>query len=91
MLDEFMMVVNNLRNDLTHANEYVVGATLKLLSRIAVKDILDALLPPLYDKCLDHIESFVRRNAIECLSSLHRKFGSHLLPELDQKMLHLLQ
>lgn len=91
MLDEFMMVCNNLRNDLTHANEYVVGASLKLISRIAVREILDALIPPIYDKCLTHIESFVRRNAIECLYCLYKKFGSDLLHDLDDKMLHFLE
>jgi coatomer subunit beta len=83
MMDEFMMVCNNLRNDLTHANEYVVGVTLKLISRIAIRDILDALIPPIYEKCLTHIESFVRRNAVECLYTLYNNFGSELLHDLD--------
>jgi len=91
MLDEFMMVCNNLRNDLTHANEYVVGASLKLISWIAVREILDALIPPIYDKCLTHIESFVRRNAIECLYCLYKKFGTNYLHDLDDKMLHFLE
>lgn len=90
MLDEFMMVCNNLRNDLTHPNEYVVGASLKLISRIAIRDILDALIPPIYDKCLNHIESFVRRNAVECLYTLYSKFGNEMLHDLDEKMLDLL-
>ncbi len=71
ILDEFMMVCNNLRKDLTHANEYIVGMSLKLISRIAMKDILDSLVPPIYDKCLQHLEPFVRRNAVECLFVLH--------------------
>ncbi len=90
ILDEFMMVCNNLRNDLTHANEYVVGMSLKLIGRIAQRDIMDALLPPIYEKCLNHIEAFVRRNAVECLFSLYNKFGEELLHDLDQKMIDLL-
>lgn len=86
MLDEFMMVCNNLRNDLTHANEYVVGMSLKLIGRIAHKEILDSLVPPIMDKCLKHVESFVRRNAVECLFNLFTQFGDELLPSLDEKM-----
>ena len=48
-----------------------------------MKDILDFLIPPIYDKCLTHIESFVRRNAIACLFYLYTKFGKNLLPDLD--------
>lgn len=90
ILDEFMMVCNNLRKDLTHANEYVVGMSLKLIGRIALRDILDALIPPIYEKCLSHLESFVRRNAVECLFNLYEKFGADLLPDLDEKMSDLL-
>ena len=90
ILDEFMMVCNNLRKDLEHANEYVVGMSLKLISRIAMKDILDALLPPIYNKCFNHIEAFVRRNTVECLYALYVKFGDELLPDLDEKMVELL-
>lgn len=90
ILDEFMMVCNNLRKDLTHANEYVVGMSLKLISRIAMKDILDALLPPIYNKCFNHIEAFVRRNTVECLFALYERFGEELLPDLDGKMVELL-
>ena len=86
-----MMVCNNLWKDLTHANEYVVGMSLKLIGRIALWDILDALIPPIYDKCLNHLEAFVRRNAVECLFNLYEKFGSSLLPELDEKMIDLLE
>lgn len=91
ILDEFMMVCNNLRNDLTHANEYVVGMSLKLIGRIAQKDILDSLVPPIMDKCLKHVEPFVRRNAVECLFNLYTQFGDELLPSLDEKMEGLLK
>lgn len=91
ILDEFMMVCNNLRNDLTHANEYVVGMSLKLIGRIASKEILDSLVPPIMDKCLKHVEPFVRRNAVECLFNLYTKFGDELLPSLDDKMESLLK
>jgi vesicle coat complex subunit len=37
MKDEFMMVCNNFRNDLMHANEYIVGRALRLIGRINLK------------------------------------------------------
>lgn len=91
LADEFMMACNNLRNDLTHANEYVVGLALKLIGRVAVREILDSLLPSVLDKCLTHVESFVRRNAVECLFSLYNKFGEELLPDLGERMENLLK
>ena len=91
MLDEFMMVCNNLRKDLTHANEYVVGMSLKLIGRIAIRDILDSIIPSILDKCLNHIEAFVRRNAVECLFNLYHKFGEEVLPDLGERMEKLLK
>lgn len=37
MKDEFMMVCNNFRNDLMHANEFIVGRALRLIGRINLK------------------------------------------------------
>ena len=56
-----------------------------------MRDILDSLLPPIYDKCLTHIEAFVRRNAVACLFSLYAKFGKNLLHDLDEKMVEILK
>lgn len=80
--DEFMMACNNLRKDLTHANEYVVGMSLKLIGRIKIKEQLESLLPSIYGKCLNHIEAFVRRNAVECLFELYSTFGEEFIPDL---------
>lgn len=90
IMEEFLMVCNNLRNDLTHANEYVVGMSLKLIGRIAIRDILDALVPPIYEQCLQHIEAFVRRNAVECLYNIYSNFGEEIVPDLDEKMTAML-
>lgn len=90
VLDEFLLVCNNLRNDLNHANEFVVGATLKLIGRIAIPEIIDSLLVPIYENGLRHIEPFVRRNAVECLFDLYLKFGEEVVHDLDEKMLEIL-
>ena len=90
VLDEFLLVCNNLRNDLNHANEFVVGATLKLIGRIAINEIIDSLIVPIYENALKHIESFVRRNAVECLYELFCRFGEEVITDCDQKMIELL-
>lgn len=89
VLDEFMLVCNNLRNDLNHANEYIIGLSLKLIGRIAIREIMDALIAPILAK-LNHIENFVKRNAIECLHSIFERFGNELLHDIDDRMLELL-
>jgi len=89
--DEFMMACNNLRKDLTHANEYVVGMSLKLIGRIHIKEQLESLLPSIYNKCLTHSEAFVRRNAVECLYELFNFFGEDQLPNLGDRMVELLE
>lgn len=43
--DEIVLVCNSIRNDLLHANEYIRGRTLKLLTRIQIKGILEPLSP----------------------------------------------
>lgn len=90
LLDEFLLVCNNLRNDLNHANEFVVGMTLKLIGRIAVREIIDSLLPPVLENGLKHVEAFVRRNAVECLFELYRKFGEDVVHGIDERMLEIL-
>lgn len=90
VLDEFILVCNNLRNDLNHSNEFIVGATLKLISRIAISEIIDSLIVPIYENGLKHIEAFVRRNAVECLFELYTKFGEEVIHDLDEKMIEIL-
>ena len=90
VLDEFLLVCNNLRNELNHSNEFVVGATLKLIGRIAIHEIIDSLLQPVYENGLKHIEPFVRRNAVECLFELYVRFGEEVLHGLDDRMREIL-
>jgi coatomer subunit beta len=61
--DEMIMVVNSLRSDVLHANEYIRGRTMRLLSRIQYKGILESLIPSVIDN-LKHSHYFVRRNAL---------------------------
>jgi coatomer subunit beta len=42
--DEMILVCNSLRSDLLHPNEYLRGRTLRLVSRIMYKGILEPLI-----------------------------------------------
>jgi coatomer subunit beta len=61
-----ILVCNSIRNDLLHPNEYIRGRTLRLLSRINQKGILETLTPSILEN-LTHKHSYVRRNATTCL------------------------
>jgi coatomer subunit beta len=77
--EEFLLVCNTLRNDLTHANEYVRGRTLRLISKLPYNEILENLKSPIFDN-LTHKHLYVRKNALVCLSSIISNFGVDVLP-----------
>jgi coatomer subunit beta len=63
---EFVLICNTFRNHLLHANEYIRGKALRLLSRMMYAGILEPLAPAIL-KNLEHKHSYVRRNAVSCL------------------------
>jgi coatomer subunit beta len=63
MKDEMIMVVNSLRSDVLHSNEYIRGRTMRLLSRIPYRAILESLTPSIVEN-LKHSHAYVRRNAL---------------------------
>ena len=69
------MICNNIRNDIGHINEYIVTLTLKLVSKLGTKELIDSIITILLDKCINHIDINVRWNAIECLFEIYKKFG----------------
>lgn len=64
--DEMILVCNSLRNDLLHPNEYIRGRTLRLVSRIMHKGILEPVTSAILDN-LQHKHTYVRRNAVIAL------------------------
>lgn len=70
VLDEFLMIFNNIRNDLSSTNEHIVLMTLKLISKFGVKELVESIMTALMEKCVNHLDLNVRRNAIECLFKL---------------------
>lgn len=66
--DEVFLTTHNFRLDLMHPNEFVAGRALRLVAQIPSKMIIKPLLEPITSNCLDHIEAYVRRYAVVCLS-----------------------
>ncbi|PPQ96152.1 hypothetical protein CVT26_004787 [Gymnopilus dilepis] len=82
---EMILVVNAIRNDLQHPNEYIRGATLRFLQKIAKdQELLEPLIPTCR-ACLEHRHSYVRKNAVFALYSIYREF-EHLIPDAAELM-----
>eukprot|EP01062_Namystynia_karyoxenos_P074062 TRINITY_DN70889_c0_g1_i1.p1 TRINITY_DN70889_c0_g1~~TRINITY_DN70889_c0_g1_i1.p1 ORF type:complete len:1005 (+),score=494.47 TRINITY_DN70889_c0_g1_i1:121-3015(+) len=72
LLPELILLVDFLRRDLQHPNEYVRGATLRFLTRLSEREILEPLAPAVLD-CLEHRHSYVRRNAVSAISNIYQR------------------
>lgn len=82
---EMILVVNAIRNDLQHPNEYIRGATLRFLQKIAKDSELLEPLIPTCRSCLEHRHSYVRKNAVFAIYSIYREF-EHLIPDAPELM-----
>lgn len=63
LLHEMILVCNAMKNNLTHANEYIRGSTLRFLCKIKEAEILESLIPSITAN-LEHRHSYVRKNAV---------------------------
>jgi len=88
--DELMLACNNLRKDLLHANEYIRAKTLKLVSRLMYRTILEPLMQSIIEN-LNHRFYYVRRNAVACLMNIFLSFGLDMLGDVPEKIEALLQ
>ncbi|KAF9817775.1 hypothetical protein IEO21_03234 [Rhodonia placenta] len=80
---EMILVVNAIRNDLQHPNEYIRGATLRFLQKISKEaELLEPLIPTCR-ACLEHRHSYVRKNAVFAIYSIYRQF-EHLIPDAPE-------
>ncbi|KAF8814026.1 coatomer protein [Phlegmacium glaucopus] len=80
---EMILVVNAIRNDLQHPNEYIRGASLRFLQKIAKDaELLEPLIPTCRS-CLEHRHSYVRKNAVFALYSIYREF-ENLIPDAPE-------
>ncbi|KAF4710713.1 Coatomer subunit beta, partial [Perkinsus olseni] len=87
--EEMILVVNALRNDLMHPNEYVRGSTLRLLCKLKYYRILEPLTEAIL-RNLTHRHSYVRRNAVMCVYAIVSTFGEEMMPTASQEVENLL-
>lgn len=80
-----ILVCNSLRTDLLHPNEYLRGRTLRLVSRIMYKGILEPLVSCILES-LKHKHTYVRRNAIIAIYQIYLHFGEDLINDIDSEM-----
>ena len=78
--DEFILVCNYLRKDLDSPNEYIVGRTLRLLTKLTMPEILENLKSTVFDN-LKHKHAYVRSNALMCVMSFIENFGVDVVPD----------
>jgi coatomer subunit beta len=82
--DEITLACNALRKDLLSPNEYIRGRTLRLVSKISIKSILENLVQAVIEN-LNHRHFYVRRNAIMCIYSIFQSTGTELIEDcIDQ-------
>ncbi|KAF9516542.1 hypothetical protein BS47DRAFT_1380944 [Hydnum rufescens UP504] len=81
---EMILVVNAIRNDLQHPNEYIRGATLRSVQKLKDPELLEPLIP-LVRSCLEHRHSYVRKNAVFAVLTIYREFES-LIPDGPELM-----
>lgn len=87
--DEMVMLCNALRNDLLSPNEFVRARTLRLVSKMKYKEMMDTLLQPVLE-CLTHRHPYVRRNAVMCVYSIYVSFGEDVVPDAVERIDSLL-
>lgn len=83
--DEMVMLCNALRNDLLSPNEFVRARTLRLVSKMKYREMMDTLLQPVLE-CLTHRHPYVRRNAVMCVYSIYTAFGEDTLPDAVERI-----
>ncbi|KAJ2550629.1 coatomer subunit beta [Coemansia sp. RSA 1933] len=76
---ETILICNALRNDLQHPNEYIRGATLRLLCKLREAEILEPLIGPTRS-CLEHRHAYVRKNAVLAVGAIYRHLPQ-LIPD----------
>ena len=80
MKDETILVCNGIRKDLDSPNEYIRGRTLRLLTKLPYKEILENVKAAVFDN-LKHNHPYVRSNALMCILSFIDNFGVDIIPD----------
>ncbi|KAA8499866.1 Coatomer subunit beta-1 [Porphyridium purpureum] len=82
MLPEMILVVNMIRNDLVHPNEYTRGCALRFCCKLNDAQLLEPLVPSIRQN-LEHRHSYVRRNAVLAVHYVFKQF-EFLVPDAPE-------
>ena len=88
--DEMFLACNSLRSDLLSHNEYLRGRTLRLVSRIMHKGVIEPLSTAVTQN-ITHKSAYVRRNAVVCLYNIFCNFGSDIIGDIDEEIEEMLK
>ena len=80
MKDEIILLCNGIRKDLDSPNEYIRGRTLRLLTKLPYKEILENVKAAVFEN-IKHNHAYVRSNAIMCILSFIDNFGVDIVPD----------
>ena len=80
MKDEIILLCNGIRKDLDSPNEYIRGRTLRLLTKLPYKEILENVKAAVFEN-IKHTHAYVRSNAIMCILSFIDNFGVDIVPD----------
>ena len=80
MKDEIILVCNGIRKDLDSPNEYIRGRTLRLLTKLPYKEILENVKAAVFEN-IKHTHPYVKSNAIMCILSFIDNFGVDIVPD----------
>ena len=78
--EELILACNALRKDLLSPNEFIRGRTLRLVSKIQLKSILENLMEAVSQN-LAHRHFYVRRNAVMCIYNVYQSTGMELVED----------
>ena len=80
MKDEIILLCNGIRKDLDSPNEYIRGRTLRLLTKLPYKEILENVKAAVFEN-IKHNHPYVRSNAIMCILNFIDNFGVDIVPD----------
>lgn len=78
--EELILACNALRKDLLSPNEFIRGRTLRLVSKITLKSILENLMEAVSQN-FNHRHFYVRRNTIMCIYNVYLNTGMELIED----------
>lgn len=86
---EFLLICDALRNDLSHPNEYLRSAALRLVSKFNEPELIGGLVSTISES-LTHRSAYVRRHAVVAIGRINQRWP-YLAPDAPQDIAELLR